>query len=174
MKIFLSLAALSGVLLIGAENASAASPAYCDGYARHYANQHAGGNAVGGGIIGAIGGAALGGILGGNKGAGAGAIVGGVGGAAVGGSSWRRFYDQAYYDCVNSGPGYVAPARPAYVAPVRPVYVAQPPVIVLPPIGSQAWNYSCSRKYRSFVATGPGTPGYFTGYDYQTRPCALP
>ena len=103
-----------------------------------------------------------------------GAIVGGVGGAAVGGSSWRRFYDQAYYECVNSGPGYVAPARPVYVAPVRPVYIAQPPVIVLPPIGSPAWNYSCSQKYRSFVATGPGTPGYFTGYDYQTRPCALP
>jgi hypothetical protein len=166
MKTLLSLAAVLGVLAFGAENASAASPAYCDGYAKHYADQHAGGNAVGGGIIGAIGGAALGGILGGGKGAGTGAIVGGVGGAVVGGSSWRKFYDQAYYQCVNSGPGYVV--RP------QPAYVVQPPVIVLPPVGSPAWNYRCSQKYRSFVATGPGTPGYYTGFDYAQHDCALP
>jgi hypothetical protein len=162
MKIFLSLFALLGVLVIGAESASAASPAYCDGYARHYANQRAGGNAVGGGVIGAIGGAVLGGIIGGGRGAGTGAIVGGVGGAVVGGSSWQKFYNQAYYQCVNSGPGYA----------VAPVY--DQPVIVLPPLGSPDWNYRCSLKFKSFVATGPGTPGYYTGYDYQQHSCTLP
>ena len=53
MKIFLPLVALLGTLVISAESASAASPAYCDGYARHYANQRAGGNAVGGAALGA-------------------------------------------------------------------------------------------------------------------------
>ena len=164
MKTVLSLVALLGILVVGAESASAASPAYCDGYAKHYANQRAGGNAVGGGIIGAIGGAALGGILGGNRGAGTGAIVGGVAGVGVGASSWQKYYNQAYYQCVNSGPGYVA----------APVYVQQPQVIYLPPVGSSKWNYECSLKYKSFVATGPGTPGVFTGYDYQQHPCTLP
>jgi hypothetical protein len=162
MKIFLPLFALLGVLAIGAESASAASPAYCDGYARHYANQRAGGNAVGGGVIGAIGGAVLGGIIGGGRGAGTGAIVGGVGGAVVGGSSWQKFYNQAYYQCVNSGPGYA----------VAPVY--DQPVVLLPPLGSPDWNYRCSLKFKSFVATGPGTPGYYTGYDYQQHSCTLP
>ena len=164
MKILLSLVALLGVLVMGAESASAASPAYCDGYAKHYANERAGGNAVGGGVVGAIGGAVLGGILGGNRGAGTGAIVGGVGGAVVGGSTWHRYYNDAYYQCVNSGPGY-APA-PA------PVYAPAP--YALPPVGSPDWNYRCSQKFKSFVAAGPGNPGYYTGYDYQQHACALP
>jgi hypothetical protein len=29
-------------------------------------------------------------------------------------------------------------------------------------------------KFKSFVATGPGTPGYYTGYDYQQHSCTLP
>src|SRR6516165_4704976 len=136
MKILLSLVALLGVLVMGAESASAASPAYCDGYAKHYANERAGGNAVGGG----------------------------VGGAVVGGSTWHRYYNDAYYQCVNSGPGY-APA-PA------PVYAPAP--YALPPVGSPDWNYRCSLKFKSFVAAGPGNPGYYTGYDYQQHPCALP
>jgi hypothetical protein len=166
MKIFLPLAALVSVLFLGAETASAGSPAACDNYARNYANNAAAGKAVASTVIGGVAGGFLGKALGGNKGVGLGVAAGAFTGFAIGSSQWKRSYDQAYYSCI--GP------RPAYVVQPQPVYIAQPPVIVLPPIGSPNWNYQCSLKYRSFVATGPGTPGYFTGYDYQQRACSLP
>ena len=115
-------------------------------------NQRAGGNAVGGAVTGAIGGAVLGGIFGGNKGVGTGAAIGGVGGAVVGGSTWRRYYDQAYFQCINSGPAYQAQ-----------------PVAVVP----QNWYQQCSMKYKSFQWTGPWA-GYYKGYDGQWHPCSLP
>ena len=134
-------------------SASAASRAYCDRQARAYANQRAGGNALGGAAVGAIGGAVIGGILGGKGGAGAGAAVGGVGGAVVGGSTWQKFYNERYYQCINSGPAY-APA----------------PVYGIPPVGSPAWKRQCAAKYGSFN----WNTGYFLGYDGQYHLCKLP
>jgi len=158
MKKTVSMLAAAGVLALGmtsvsVSTASAASPAYCDKQARHYANQRAGGNALGGAAVGAIGGAVLGGILGGGKGAATGAAIGGVGGAVVGGSSWQKFYNQAYYQCINSGPVY----------PAQPVYG-------VPPVGSQAWKQQCSYKYKSFN----WNTGYYLGYDGQYHICQLP
>src|SRR4051812_47017060 len=76
MKIFVPLAALVGVLVLGAETASAASPAYCDNYARNYANNAATGKAVASTIIGGVAGGFLGKALGGNKGVGLGVAAG--------------------------------------------------------------------------------------------------
>ncbi len=158
MKKIVSMSAAAGVLALGMTSAtvttaSAASPAYCDGQARAYANQRAGGNAIGGAVVGGIGGAVLGGILGGKKGVGAGAAIGGVGGAVVGGSSWQRLYNQAYYQCINSGPAY-----------------APQPVYGIPPVGSQAWKQQCSYKYKSFN----WDTGYYLGYDGDYHICQLP
>ena len=157
MKKSISMFAAAGVLALGMTSAaintaSAASPAYCDSQARQYANQRAGGNALGGAAVGAIGGAVLGGILGGGKGAGTGAAIGGVGGAVVGGSSWQKFYNQRYYQCINSGPAYA------------------PPAYGVPPVGSQAWKQQCSYKYKSFN----WNTGYYLGYDGDYHICNLP
>ena len=87
-------------------------------------------------------------------------------------SQWKKAYNQAYYSCLTPPPAYVGHPQPVYVQP-QPVYV-QPQVIYLPPLGSPNWNYRCAQKYRSFVATGPGTPGYYTGFDYAQHDCSLP
>jgi hypothetical protein len=169
MKAVLPALALLGVVAIGADSASAGSPAYCDQYAQNqvYKYSHPVGSAAIGCGVGAL---AMNLLSHGNGAATAGGCaVGGVTGFAMSDAKRREIYDQAYNQCLYSG------APPAYVAPVhpQPVY-AQPPVVVLPPIGSPPWNYQCSQKYKSFVATGPGTPGYFTGFDYQQHPCSLP
>src|SRR5258708_5174412 len=169
MKIFLPLAALVGVLVLGAETASAASPAYCDNYARNYANNASAGKTVASTIIGGVAGGFLGKALGGNKGVGLGVAAGAVTGFAIGSSQWKKSYNQAYYSCL--GP------RPAYVVQPQPVYIAQPPVIVLPPIGSPNWNYRCSQKYGSFVPTRPGTPGSYNSlhaYHHSSSPPHTP
>jgi hypothetical protein len=157
MKLTIPTIAFFGVLAIGVGSASAASPGYCDSYARDYAGQRAGGNVVGGVLTGAIGGALIGGILGGRHGAGTGAVIGGVGGGIVGGSSWQSLYNRAYYRCINSGPSY---------AP-HTAYQAQ---YAIPPAGSPAWKQQCSTKYRSFD-WGSGT---FLAYDGSYKTCQLP
>jgi hypothetical protein len=160
MKI-LSIFAAVGVLAAGATVASAASPGYCDGQARAYANQRAGGNALGGAVVGGIGGAVLGGILGGKGGVGAGAAIGGVGGAVAGGSTWQRYYNEAYYQCINSGPSYVAP---------QPIYEQCGPVEYITP---PDWYQQCSYKYKSFKWNGPQA-GNYKGYDGCWHACQLP
>jgi len=169
MKAVLPALAFLGVVAIGAESASAASPAYCAQYAQNqvYRYSHPVGSAAIGCGVGAL---AMNLLSHGNGAATAGGCaVGGVTGFAMSDAKRREIYDQAYNQCLYSGP------PPAYVAPVygQPVY-AQPPVVVLPPIGSPQWNAQCLQKYRSFVGTGWGTPGYFTGFDYQQHPCSLP
>ncbi|HMN87201.1 MAG TPA: BA14K family protein [Bauldia sp.] len=161
MKKIVSMLAATGVLALSMASvtvttASAASPNYCDKQARQYANQKAGGNALGGAAFGAIGGAVIGGIINGGKGAGTGAIIGGAGGAVVGGSTWQKFYNQKYYQCINSGPAY-APPQP------QPIYG-------VPPVGSNAWKQQCSYKYKSFN----WNTGYYLGYDGQYHICQLP
>jgi hypothetical protein len=162
MKILFSMLTAVGVLAAGVTAASAASPGYCDGYARNYANQRAGGNALGGAVTGAIGGAVLGGILGGKGGVGAGAAIGGVGGGIVGGSGWQRFYNDAYYQCINSGPAYVAP-KPVYAPACPPVGYITPP----------DWYQQCGYKYKSFQWNGPQA-GNYKGYDGCWHACQLP
>jgi hypothetical protein len=180
MKIFLPLAAVVGVLVLGAETASAGTPAQCDNYARNYANNAAAGKVVASTVIAGVAGGFLGKALGGNKGVGLGVAAGAVTGFAIGSAQWKKAFDRAYYSCLTPQPAYVVRPAPVYVQPQpvyvqpQPVYIAQPPVIVLPPVGSPGWNYRCSLKYRSFVATGPGTPGYYNGFDYQQHACALP
>ena len=153
MKTAISVLAMAGVLALGTSGAYAGTAKYCKGYAQTYANQHAGGNAIGGAVVGGIGGAVLGGIIGGKGGVGAGAAIGGVGGAMVGGSTWQKFYNQAYYQCINQN----AP-------PPQPVYGN------LPPVGSNAWKQQCSYKYKSFN----WSTGYYIGYDNQYHLCSLP
>jgi hypothetical protein len=165
MKTLISTLALLGVLVFGAESASAASAAYCDGYARNYANNKAGANAIGSAVVGGIGGALLGGIIGGKHGAGTGAVIGGVGGLAVGGSQWQRYYDQAYYGCVNSGPPQQPPPPPQYV--VGPG--CAPPEYIVP----QDWYQQCSYKYKSFSWDGPFA-GDYKGFDGCWHACKLP
>jgi hypothetical protein len=139
MKIFLAAVAIVGAVVVGAVPALAGTRAYCDGYARDYANHNAHpvastgvGAAVGAGI-----GCAVGAVLGGKCGTGAaiGAGGGAVAGAANASGKWQRFYDSAFYQCMNGAPA-------AYVAP-QPVYV-------LPPVGSKAWKAQCAQKYGSF------------------------
>jgi hypothetical protein len=153
MKIIVSTVAAAVLLAFGATGASAASAKQCDKQARQYANQRAGGNALGGAAVGAIGGAVLGGILGGKKAVGAGAAIGGVGGAVVGGSTWQKFYNQVYYQCIN-----------------QPVVYKPQPVYAIPPVGSQAWKQQCSYKYKSF----DWKTGYYLGYDGEYHVCSLP
>lgn len=154
MKILISAVALAGLMGLGVTSASAAnSPAYCNSVAKSVANQKAGGNAVGGAVVGGVGGAVLGGILGkGNKAVVPGAIAGAVGGGVIGRASWKRAYDEAYYQCLNAPPAYTA----------QPVY--------LPPVGSNEWKQMCSQKYKSFN----WNTGYYTGYDGQLHMCSLP
>jgi hypothetical protein len=116
MKVLLSAFALVGLVAVGSSVAEAADAVYCDGYARNFANKRAGGNAIGGAVLGGIGGAVFGGILGGNRGAGIGAATGAATGAVVGGSTWQRYYNQAYYGCLNSGGG----------PRVQPIYAPSP------------------------------------------------
>src|ERR1700683_2127602 len=154
MKILFSTLALVGALVLGAQSASADSPAYCDGYALHYADQHTAGGAVGGAVLGGVGGAILGSIIGGRHGVAAGAVVGGVGGAAVGGSQWKGFYNDAYYRCINSGP------------PVTPAYVTAPP-----PPDPREWKRACAAKYGTAFDWRSGA--YFAS-DGNYYPCQLP
>jgi uncharacterized protein YcfJ len=163
MKKFAIAAAALALLALGVESASAASPAYCDRYARDYANANSnkGGQIVGGAVTGAIGGALLGGIFGGGhnrvaNGAAIGAGVGALSGAASNSPYWNQLYEDAYYQCINS-PG----PRPA------PVY---DPGYDLPPVGSRAWKQMCAQKYRSF----DWQSGYFVGYDGEYHMCTLP
>jgi hypothetical protein len=163
MKTLISLLTVLGVLALGAGTASAASPAYCDGYARDYANQYAnqGADVVSGAVTGAFTGALFGGIFGGKKGVGTGmalgAGLGALGGAANSSPRWQQLYDDAYYQCMGSGP-----------AP-QPVYNPGPGY----PAGSPEWQQACAAKYKSFQWTGPYA-GYFVGYDGQYHACQLP
>lgn len=157
MKNLVSAVAAIGVLAVGFSvtpitTASAASAAYCDNQARQYANSKAGGNAIAGGVIGGIGGAIAGTLLGGKGGTAPGAIIGGVGGVVVGGSTWQKYYNQVYYQCVNQAPVYQQ--QPAYA----------------PPVGSQAWKQQCAQKYKSFQ----WDTGYYLGFDGGYHVCKLP
>jgi hypothetical protein len=160
MKILISAVALAGLMGLGVTSASAAnSPAYCDSVAKSAANQKAGGNAIGGAVVGGVGGAILGGILGkGNKAVVPGAIAGAVGGGVIGRASWKRAYDEAYYQCLNAPPVYAAPP-PAY----------------LPPVGSYEWVQACDGKYKTF---NPQTGYFIARYDAAGQPvymmCSLP
>jgi len=157
MRLLISVLTILGIMVVGVESASASSSSYCQNYAKHIANQQAAGGAVGGAIVGGVGGALLGGLFGGKKGVGTGAIVGGVGGALVGGTSqWQQAYNNAYYQCINSGP------------------VQAYPIYALPPVGSHAWRQACAAKYGSYVPGPIGTPGTYTGYDGQLHYCSLP
>jgi hypothetical protein len=151
MKTVVGAAVALGLLAMGTTAAAAASPAYCDGYARNVANKKAGGNALGGAFLGGVGGAVVGGILGGNRGAGVGAVAGAAGGAVVGGSTWRKYYNAAYAQCMSSGPApVVVPAGPAP--------------------GSAPWNQQCASKYTTF----DGNSGFYFAWDGQFQPCTLP
>jgi hypothetical protein len=150
MKTLITATALLAGLVMTAGTASAASPAYCDGYARNYANQYANpaGGLLGGAIIGGAAGGLIAGATGGNVGTGIG--IGAVGGGLVGGvgqgNRWNILYQQAYAQCVNSGPTYVAPG----------------------PSGDP-WQ-ACAAKYKSFQWSGPYA-GMFKGYDGLWHPC---
>jgi len=166
MKSLLATIAVIGTVLVAsAPPASAGQAAYCDGYARDYANRNAHPVATTG--VGAAFGAGLGCIIGaavsGRCGTGAaiGAGGGAVAGAANASGKWQRFYDSAYYKCMNGAPA-------AYVAP-QPVYV-------LPPVGSKAWKAQCAQKYASFDwYSGTFQPSGSPGYPLPPRrTCTLP
>lgn len=135
---FLAGAFLAAIATVPAlENASAATPAYCDRYAREQANHSAppGTGAVPGAIGGAVVGAIIGGIAGGGRGAGTGAAigagVGGVGGAAGRSRRWHNIYDAEYSNCIRGSRSNAAYGR----APAR---------------WSDDWYDYCASKYRSF------------------------
>ncbi len=170
MKIHLYLLALVGVLFVGAQTASAASPGYCDSVARQYAGGKATGSAAIGGIFGAIGGAALGGILGGNKGAGTGALLGGGTGLVVGGAQWQKFYNQRYDQCMSAS-YQQQPQQPKYIAPQQPAYNQCAPLQYAVP---QNWYPQCAQKYpNSFKWDGPWA-GTYMDYDGCRKSCQLP
>lgn len=78
---------------------------YCSRKATKYANKKAGNRTARNVFGGAAGGAALGGIFGGSGkdaaiGAVIGAAAGGIGSAAS--NKWYKYYNKAYYDCINS------------------------------------------------------------------------
>jgi uncharacterized protein YcfJ len=155
MKILISALAVAGVLIIGTQSASAQVDPYCDQYARDYARQTAGGSAIGGAVVGGVGGALVGRLLGGRGATLPGAAVGAVGGGVVGSAAWKRQYNAAYIQCMNSRPVRVAPAP-------QPIY--------LPPVGSVEWKRMCSGTYNSFN----WDTGYFLGYDNEYHLCSLP
>jgi uncharacterized protein YraI len=171
MKTLFAALAFVGVLALGAETASAASAAYCDSQARQYASSRAGPNTVGGAIMGGIGGAVVGGLLGGKGGAVAGGAVGGVGGAAVGSSTWRKYYNQAYYDCINAPAARPVYAKPAYPPPpagmarataslkVRSAPAINAPMIWVIPPGGLVSVGQCTPDGWCAV-NGPGGPGW--------------
>ena len=141
MKTFLAtIAVLGTVLVAGAPPASAGQAAYCDGYARDYANRNAHPMASDRRGCGGRRGPRLRrrrSVLAARCGTGAaiGAGGGAVAGAANASGKWRRFYNSAYYQCMNG-----APAE----------YIAPQPVYALPPVGTKAWKAQCAQKYVSF------------------------
>jgi hypothetical protein len=161
-KLLVAVAALGGVALF-AGNAFAASDYQCRGYAQQQADAYApnGKGALVGGVFGAGLGAIIAGATGGN--AGTGALVGGAGGAVVGGAANQQnrqdVYNQAYWQCMNSG----------QQAPVQPIYDEGPPP---PGYGDQGWMNACAAKYRSFQWDGPNS-GKFKGFDGYWHWCNL-
>ena len=161
MKNLLMAAAAIGGVMLFAGNALAASQYECQSYAQSQADAYAptGKGALVGGAFGAGLGAIIAGATGGN--AGTGAIAGGVGGAVLGGaanqSERQRIYNEAYWNCMNSGP---APA---------PVYDPGAPP---PGYGQQWWMEACGQKYRSFQWDGPRA-GQFKGFDGYWHWCSL-
>ncbi|MBN8994684.1 MAG: hypothetical protein J0H63_12555 [Rhizobiales bacterium] len=171
MKIGITLLALAGLIGLGVESASAASPQYCDSVARQYANGKATGSAATGGFVGAIGGAVLGGILGGNKGAGTGALIGGGTGIVVGGAQWQKFYQQRYDQCMAASyqPPPPPPKGPGFAGPPRGQQC--PPIQYAVP---QSWYQQCAAKYpNSFKWSGPWA-GTYMNFDGCRYACQLP
>ena len=162
-KLLLAVTALAGIALFSG-SAFAASDYECRGYAQQQADAYApnGQGALAGGLLGAGAGALIGGIGHGNVGTGA--LVGGIGGAVVGGAmnqdKRQQVYNQAYWQCRNSGPRYAAP---------QPVYDPGAPP---PGYGDPGWMRACASKYRSFQWSGPHA-GQFQGFDGGWHWCNL-
>jgi hypothetical protein len=88
-----------------ANYASESKRNYCAKKAKKYANKRANNRTARNVAGGAVGGAILGGIFGGGGGdVAAGALIGGGVGAIGSAASnrWYKYYNRAYYDCINS------------------------------------------------------------------------
>jgi len=152
MKNVITSAILAGGLIAGAAgSAYAASSAYCAQQAQYAVNNYT--HPIGNAVVGCAAGGILGNILsGGNSGATAGGCAAGAAtGLVLSNSQRQKIYNDAYYQCMGSGP-----------APV-PVYV-QPIVAGPPPSGSATVYVQLS------VRSGPGKgyPKVFTLDPYTT------
>lgn len=88
-----------------ANYASESKRAYCAKKAKKYANKRTNNRTARNVAGGAVGGAILGGLLGGSGGdVAAGAAIGGGVGAigSAASNKWYKYYNSAYYDCINS------------------------------------------------------------------------
>ena len=127
-----TIAVLGTVLVASAPPASAGQAAYCDGYARDYANRNAhpvattGVGAAFGAGVGCLIGAAVAGRCG--TGAAIGAGGGAVAGAANASGKWQRFYNSAYYKCMNGAPASVCRAAAGLCASAGRVESVEGPV----------------------------------------------
>jgi predicted lipid-binding transport protein (Tim44 family) len=166
MKILATTCAAIAALALTAGVAQ--SSAYCEQQANAAANQVAKPAAGGlvGGALGGLAGLGLGSALGqGSEAKVLGGIAGGVAGAAVGTNAQRKKREQVWRDayeyCMSQG-------SPAAYVPA-------------PPAGSQQWVYSCSIKYKSFIAD-PNSPFFGTYQPFANpngsypprQPCQLP
>ena len=88
-----------------ANYASESKRNYCAKKAKKYANKRTNNRTARNVAGGAVGGAILGGIFGGGGGdVAAGALIGGGVGAigSAASNKWYKYYNRAYYDCINS------------------------------------------------------------------------
>ncbi len=138
VKPLLGAAALIGVIAAFASSAANANPASCAGYARDIAASEAPRRGLIDGVV-----------------------IGTLDTVFTGGAGaderYRRVYDRAYADCINS-------ERVAYVARPR---VSGVITTVRPAVGSAQWMRYCSAKYRSF---DPET-GTFVTLNGERVPC---
>ena len=129
MSTILRSAALAAALALAATAASARSPQYCEGVAQQAVDEAT--HPIGSAAVGCGAGAIIGSLLTNGKAGGVagGCAIGAGTGLVISDAKRQQIHDDAYYNCMNGGPGAYNPPPPpgAYNPPPPPPAAYNPP-----------------------------------------------